>query len=74
MGTITEISLVWNKMQTAVMERRPLVLLGSCWPPIVEAWQKSLAVSDQDVSFLDFATSPEEAVALINEKSRGVVL
>jgi uncharacterized protein (TIGR00725 family) len=36
MGTVTEISLVWNKMQTRVLEPRPLVLLGDCWPPIVK--------------------------------------
>ena len=37
MGTVTEISLVWNKMQTRVLEPRPLVLLGDCWPPLVES-------------------------------------
>jgi uncharacterized protein (TIGR00730 family) len=35
MGTVTEISLVWNKLQTGVLDPRPLVLLGDCWPPIV---------------------------------------
>ena len=74
MGTVTELSLVWNKMQTGVIGPRPLVLLGDCWPPIVEAWQKHLAVSDKDVAALDFANTPEEAVAIIEEKSKGVVL
>src|SRR5215210_8411882 len=55
MGTVTEVSLVWNKIQTRVIEPRPLVLLGDCWPPLVEAWRKHLAVSEQDVSYLDFA-------------------
>src|SRR5207248_1341800 len=36
MGTVTEISLVWNKLQTRVLEPRPIVLLGDCWPPVVE--------------------------------------
>src|SRR5438045_364233 len=70
MGTVTEISLVWNKMQTHVLEPRPLVLLGDCWPPVVSAWQKHLAVSDDDVRLLKFANSPEEAVAIITEQSR----
>src|SRR5438445_9005810 len=35
MGTVTEISLVWNKMQTQVLDTRPLVLLGDCCPPVV---------------------------------------
>jgi uncharacterized protein (TIGR00730 family) len=74
MGTVTELSLVWNKIQTGVIGPRPVVLLGDCWPPIVKAWQKYLAVSDADVAALDFAGTPEEAVAIINQKSQGVIL
>lgn len=72
MGTVTELSLVWNKLQTGVIDARPLVLLGDCWPPVVEAWRKHLAVSDRDVAALDFARTPEEAVSIIVEKSKGV--
>jgi uncharacterized protein (TIGR00730 family) len=74
MGTVTELSLVWNKIQTGVIGPRPLVLLGDCWPPIVREWQKYLAVTDKDVAVLDFARTPEEAVSIINEKSQGVML
>ena len=73
MGTVTEISLVWNKLQTRVLEPRPLVLLGDCWPPVVKAWQTNLAVSDHDVQILDFAVTPEDAVAIVKRKSAGVV-
>ena len=72
MGTVTEISLVWNKLQTRVLEPRPLVLLGDCWPQVVQAWQKHLAVSDADVSMLNFANTPEEAVDIIREKSKPI--
>ena len=72
MGTVTELSLVWNKIQTKVIEPRPLVLLGDCWPPVVEQWKKYLAVSDADVAALDFARTPEEAVEIIKLKSQGV--
>jgi len=74
MGTVTELSLVWNKIQTRVIEPRPLVLLGECWPPVVSQWQQNLAVNEHDVAALDFATTPEEAVAIIKEKSQGVVI
>src|ERR687883_1293065 len=67
MGTVTELSLVWNKMQTRVIEPRPLVLLGDCWPPVVECFREHLVVSQQDVSLLDFAQTPEQAVSIINE-------
>lgn len=72
MGTVTELSLVWNKIQTRVIEPRPLVLLGECWRPVVDHWQKYLAVSDADVAALDFAMTPEEAVEIIKAKSEGV--
>jgi uncharacterized protein (TIGR00730 family) len=74
MGTVTEISLVWNKMQTRVLEPRPLVLLGDCWLPVVREWQHSLAVSDDDVKILDFAGTPEEAVAIIQGRSASVAV
>ena len=74
MGTVTELSLVWNKIQTRVIQPRPLVLLGDCWPPLVRAWQQYLVVSDEDIAALDFASTPEEAVAIIEDKSKGVIL
>jgi uncharacterized protein (TIGR00730 family) len=73
-GTVTELSLVWNKLQTRVIEPRPLVLLGDCWPPVVEAFRKHLVVNERDVSLLDFAATPEEAARIITEKAGGVQL
>lgn len=72
-GTVTELSLVWNKLQTRVIEPRPLVLLGDCWPPVIESFRKHLVVDDSDVALLDFASTPEEAVHIINVKSKGVI-
>ncbi len=72
MGTVTEMSLVWNKVQTRVIEPRPLVLLGDCWPPVVAAWREHLVVSDADVALLDFAQTAEDAVRIIIDKSKGV--
>jgi len=70
MGTVTEISLVWNKLQTRVIEDRPLVLLGDCWKNVVDCWQENLAVSDADVKFLNFAHDAEEASRIIIEKTK----
>ncbi len=74
MGTVTEISLVWNKLQTGVLEKRPLVLLGDSWKKVIECWQENLVVSDADVSLLDFARNAEDACNIIIEKSKGVVI
>ena len=72
MGTVSEVSLVWNKLQTGVLERRPLVLLGDCWKEVVRVWQENLVVSETDVALLDFASDAEEAARIIVEKSREV--
>jgi uncharacterized protein (TIGR00730 family) len=74
MGTVTEVSLVWNKLQTEVIGSRPLVLLGECWKPVVAAWKQSLVVSDRDISILDFADNAAEAFDIIAQKSKGVVV
>src|SRR5258708_11812570 len=74
MGTVTELSLVWNKIQTRVIDPRPLVLLGDCWLPVVKVWQANLAVREHDVAALDFASTAEEAVAIVKEKSKGVTI
>ena len=68
-GTVTEFSLVWNKLQTRVIEPRPLVLLGDCWPPVIEAFKNQLVVSEHDVSLLDFASTAEDAARIIKEKA-----
>ena len=73
-GTVTELSLVWNKLQTRVIGPRPLVLLGKCWPPVIEALRQNLVVSEDDTALLDFAETPEDAVSLIIEKSKGVLV
>lgn len=72
MGTVTEVSLVWNKLQTKVLERRPLVLVGECWRDVVDSWRAHLAVSDSDVSYLDFAENAAAALSIIVEKSAAV--
>lgn len=71
MGTVTEISLVWNKLQTRVLEPRPLILIGQCWHDVVASWQANLVVSDGDVALLDFADDADAALRIIVEKTVG---
>lgn len=65
MGTVTEVSLVWNKLMTRVLDKRPLVLVGDCWKPVVDAWKSNLVVTETETSLLDFADTAEEACAII---------
>ena len=72
MGTVTEVSLVWNKLQTGVIENRPLVLLGECWGAIVKAWQEHLVVSDEDIGLLNFASDVDQALDIIVSRTMRV--
>ena len=74
MGTVTEMSLVWNKLQTRVLERRPIVLIGDCWREIVRSFQENLVVSEQDVSLLHFADDAEEASQMIISNAQDVIV
>lgn len=74
MGTVTEVSLVWNKLQTGVLAPRPIVLVGECWRPVVNCWAENLAVSSYDISLLDFAADAGEAAEIVISKSKGVVV
>ena len=74
MGTVTEISLVWNKLQTGVLGPRPLVLLGEGWRRVVDAWKENLVVSDSDIALLDFAETAEQACNIVIAKSAGVIV
>ena len=60
-GTLSEMSIVWAASQTEG-QALPLVLLGDCWPPIIQAMRKNLVISEKDLNLLRFAASPEEAV------------
>ena len=68
MGTVTEISLVWNKLVMNVLPNRPLILLGECWKPAIDCLRKHLVISDSDMTHLTFAPSAEEAVAILRDR------
>jgi len=68
MGTVTEISLVWNKLVMNVLPQRPLILLGDCWPRAIECLREHLVVSDADMTHLSFAATSEEAVGILKDR------
>jgi uncharacterized protein (TIGR00725 family) len=67
MGTLTEISLVWNKLVMNVLPRRPLILLGECWPRAIECLGEHLVISDSDLAHLTFVMTAEDAVAALSK-------
>src|SRR2546422_879620 len=65
MGTVTEISLVWNKLVMGVLPNRPLILLDECWPQTINCLRRHLVVSDEDMTHLTFAATAEEALSIL---------
>lgn len=72
MGTITEISLVWNKLVMNVLPRRPLILLGDCWPRAIDCLREHLVISVSDMIHLSFASTAEQAIAILRDSVPGI--
>jgi uncharacterized protein (TIGR00730 family) len=65
MGTVTEVSLVWNKLVTGVLPPRPLILLGECWEKAIVGLRSHLVISDSDMEHLSFVPTAEKAVEIL---------
>ena len=70
-GTVTEVSLVWNKLMTDVIPKRPLVLVGDCWPGVISCLRQHLVVSERDLSHISFVDTAEQTVELLKAVTRG---
>lgn len=68
-GTLTELSLTWSLLQTRSIPPAPFVLLGPHWRRILEAFVANSYTRPQDLTLLWVADTPEEAVALLQQKS-----
>jgi uncharacterized protein (TIGR00730 family) len=65
-GTLVELTLVWNKMTMRVLPPRPIVLVGSdIWNPWLAACQATLAVEDHHIAHLTVVDTPEQAVRAV---------
>jgi uncharacterized protein (TIGR00730 family) len=65
-GTLSEVALAWNMLQTRDVSPRPLVLVGARWEALMPAFRRHLVIGDHDLALLRLAATPEEAVALLD--------
>jgi len=63
MGTLTEVSLVWNMLQTQTLGNKPMILVGGFWKPLLRSVANHLVISPEDLDLLHYVESAEEAVA-----------
>jgi len=66
MGTLAELSLVWNLAKIDDKHRKPIILLGAHWAQVLRVWRDELAVTEEEASLLQCTDMPEEAVELLN--------
>jgi predicted Rossmann-fold nucleotide-binding protein len=64
-GTLAELSVVWSAAQT---EARPpqILLLGDCWPPIIDAIGRYLVVGPDDLRLLRVVGSPAAVIEALS--------
>jgi uncharacterized protein (TIGR00730 family) len=70
MGTLAELSLVWNLAKIDHKHRKPIILLGDHWAQVLRAWREHLAVTEEEAGLLQCADKPEQAVKLLAEHLR----
>ncbi|MEM7800117.1 MAG: isopentenyl phosphate kinase [Chloroflexota bacterium] len=68
-GTLAEISVALNVVQTVDQGSRPLVTLGEHWRDTLSDFVDSIYVGPNYRHLINFALTPKEAVALIIEKA-----
>lgn len=68
MGTLTEVSLVWNLLQTRTMEAKPMILVGDYWKPIFETLARHLMVSESDLQLMAIVPTVEAAVEHLHQE------
>ncbi len=64
-GTLAEVSMAWNSLQTSEIPARPLILLGDAWQTTLHHFFDETYITSADFDRLTFATTPEEAVAAL---------
>ncbi len=70
-GTLAELSIVWNLATLEPGYDKPIVLLGDFWKDVIQAYERNLAIGDEQTRFLQFASTPEECVQLLLQQLDG---
>lgn len=58
-GTLAEVALAWNLLQTRDLSPRPLILLGPHWRALVDAFTDHLIIHAGDRALLTLVDTPE---------------
>lgn len=71
MGTLAELTLVWNLSKIDARQRKPIILLGDHWKHVLESWRNHLAVTEEEASLLSVVKTPHEAMEFLDRALNG---
>ena len=66
-GTLTELGLTWSLLQTNVITRKPLVLVGESWARLFESFRQHCIIRETDYALATLVRTPEEAVTYLKQ-------
>lgn len=64
-GTLVELSAVWNLAVLRALQDKPIVIVGRGWHSVLQTMLQELHTIDADLQFLQFADTAQDAVALL---------
>ncbi len=65
-GTLGEVALAWNLRQMDLVGPKPIVLVGSGWSRLVEAFRRELIINDTDLALLTLVETIDEVVQVLD--------
>jgi len=65
-GTLSEVTLVWSLLQTRAMNGKPLVLMGSHWRSLVDAFMTHAELGSSIAALATIIESPAHVVSALN--------
>lgn len=72
MGTLAEVALAWNLLQSGDVTERPLVLVGPRWRALLPVLRERLVIDDRDLALVTLVEGPEAAVAALSDGGAAV--
>ncbi len=66
-GTLLEISLMWNRLVIASLPPKPLILVGPGWKQVIDClYREQNAILERDRRWLKFAADIQHSIAYLN--------
>ncbi|MDQ6971553.1 MAG: LOG family protein, partial [Mariprofundaceae bacterium] len=66
LGTLAEWAMSWDLQAIGVLEKRPLIVYGDSWTPLIEPLKESLICSvDESFELLHHCRTPDEVLAVL---------